>query len=55
MSLLSASTIVLFGNGVKGPARVAAEAAASSNPANPIATMVFVMARVLPGLRPRTA
>ena len=51
MLLLSPSTIAPFGTGMKGPACAVADAAVSSNPANPIATKVFDMAYVLPGFR----
>ena len=51
MLLLSPSTIAPFGTGMKAPACAVADAAVSSNPANPIATKVFDMAYVLPGFR----
>ncbi len=55
-SLLSPSTIMLFGSGTKVAACVVAEAAASSNPASPIAIAVFDMAfsSVAPPNRQRT-
>jgi hypothetical protein len=45
MSLLSPSTIMLFGSGMKGVACAVVEAAESSNPASPIAITVFGIAK----------